>query len=456
MDTHAHPRVRYYRRRIRIVKKISSPRVEDRPQPQPFKLLNSVIQPPHKERTSASPVTRLCTPRDRSLDTCLTTKRRSRFAFNISAADSPLEQPQISYMTGLEALVKHADKLSSYEQKEIWEYNRVYFLGLDAQKLSEGFDDERGQYRVCINDHIAYRYEVIKILGKGTYGTVVEGCDYKRKQKVAIKILKLAKDHLETAAKEISILNKVKSDYSVQFKTAFLFRGHVCISFELLSISLSSYMKMQKFAGLNMPLIRRIAIQLLLGLKDIHSSGVIHCDIKPQNILLKHIHKTGVKIIDFGISCIGKPKIYNYLQTRYYRSPEVILGCSFGTAVDIWSLGCVLAELMNGSPIFKGEDEHDQMIKIMAVFGTLPQELLEKGYKRRYFFHMDNSPILKPNKAGEILQPACFSLRQVLKTTDEAFIDFLAACFEYLPEKRITATEALKHRWIIGKEEKSK
>jgi dual specificity tyrosine-phosphorylation-regulated kinase 2/3/4 len=213
-------------------------------------------------------------------------------------------------------------------------------------------------------------------------------------------------------------------------------------------------MKMQKIAGLNLPFIRRIAIQLLLGLKDIHSSGVIHCDIKPQNILLKHIRKTGVKIIDFGISCIGKPKIYSYLQTRYYRSPEVILGCSFGPAVDIWSLGCVLAELLNGSPIFKGEDEHDQMIKIMALLGTPPFELLEKGYKRRYFFHMDNTPILKPNKAGEILQPTCFSLRQVLKTDDESFIDFLAACFEYLPEKRITATEALKHRWILRKESK--
>lgn len=450
------PKTKNYRRRIRIVRKIPSPRLEDRLQPQPFKLLINPQLPSKvlsKEVLASSPVSRFSTPRDRSLDTYLQLgKQRSCHAQSIFSCDSPIEPSQCVHMTGLGALVKHHENLSSYEQKEIWEYNRVYFLGLDADKLNESFNDEKGQYRVCIKDHLAYRYEAIKILGKGTYGTAVECYDHKRNQKVAVKILKIGRDHLETAAKEIHILKKVKSVYTVQFKKAFYFRGHVCMIFELLSISLSSYMKMRRYTALEMPFIRRVSIQLLMGLKDIHAHGVIHCDIKPQNILLKHLHKTGIKIIDFGISCMGKPKIFNYLQTRYYRSPEIILGCSFGSSVDMWSFGCILGELLNGSPIFKGENEHDQLIRIMSVLGTLPVEVLEKGYKRRHYFNMNNSPIIVPNKAGELLYPNTHSLSQLLKTSDESFLEFITACFEYLPEKRITAEEALKHRWILGQD----
>ncbi len=83
----------------------------------------------------------------------------------------------------------------------------------------------------------------------------------------------------------------------------------------------------------------------------------MHCDLKPENILLKNIKKSGLKIIDFGSSCFEFERMYTYIQSRFYRSPEVILGLAYGMPIDMWSFGCILAELYVGFPLFPGENE---------------------------------------------------------------------------------------------------
>jgi dual specificity tyrosine-phosphorylation-regulated kinase 2/3/4 len=85
----------------------------------------------------------------------------------------------------------------------------------------------------------------------------------------------------------------------------------------------------------------------------------VHCDLKPENILLKQPNKSGIKVIDYGSSCFTNSRIYTYIQSRFYRAPEIILGIPYTMAIDMWSFGCIIAELYTGYPIFPGENETD-------------------------------------------------------------------------------------------------
>jgi len=147
--------------------------------------------------------------------------------------------------------------------------------------------------------------------------------------------------------------------------------------FELLSINLYDFIKDNNFRGLSLSLIRKFAVQILQSLHVLREFSIIHCDLKPENILLKQPNKTGIKLIDFGSSCFSDEKIYTYIQSRFYRAPEIMLAIAYTTAIDIWSFGCILAELYTGFPIFPGESEPEQMALIMEVNGLPPKDMLE-------------------------------------------------------------------------------
>ena len=112
----------------------------------------------------------------------------------------------------------------------------------------------------------------------------------------------------------------------VQLKHGFFFRGHPCLVFEILHLNLYDFLKSNNFAGLSLDLIRRMSIQILQGLQFFRKYDIIHCDLKPENILLKHENKTGIKIIDVGSGCYRSQQMYTYIQSRFYRAPEIIIG----------------------------------------------------------------------------------------------------------------------------------
>jgi dual specificity tyrosine-phosphorylation-regulated kinase 2/3/4 len=149
-------------------------------------------------------------------------------------------------------------------------------------------------------------------------------------------------------------------------------------------MNLYDYVKEKNFMGLNLNTIRKYTVQMLEALKVLKSHSIIHCDLKPENILLANSHKTLVKLIDFGSSCFSHEKIYTYIQSRFYRAPEVMLGISYTSAIDIWSLGCILAELATGFPIFPGESEAEQMILIMELIGVPSTKLLQVSSKHNF------------------------------------------------------------------------
>ncbi|KAK4693480.1 hypothetical protein P7C71_g3927, partial [Lecanoromycetidae sp. Uapishka_2] len=235
--------------------------------------------------------------------------------------------------------------LNIFERGEIVDYKDVYFCGTkDAKKhvgdlateaANFGYDDERGDYNIVTGDHLAYRYEIVDILGKGSFGQVVRCIDHKTGGLVAIKIIRNKKRFHQQALVEVDILQKLREwdphnkHSMVNFTQSFYFRGHLCISTELLGMNLYEFIKCHDFRGFSLKLIRRFAKQLLGSLVLLKAHKVIHCDLKPENVLLAHPARSEIKVIDFGSSCLENEKVYTYIQSRFYRSPEVILGMTY-------------------------------------------------------------------------------------------------------------------------------
>ena len=148
-----------------------------------------------------------------------------------------------------------------------------------------------------------------------------------------------------------------------------MYRKHQCIVFEMLAINLYELLKNTNFRGVSLSLIRKFARQILKSLAYLAQPhiDIIHCDLKPENILLRSPKRSGIKVIDFGSSCKSTERMYSYIQSRFYRSPEVMLGLPYSVAIDMWSLGCILVEMHTGDPLFSGTDQFDQMQKIVQV-----------------------------------------------------------------------------------------
>ncbi|XP_058883549.1 dual specificity tyrosine-phosphorylation-regulated kinase 4-like isoform X4 [Acipenser ruthenus] len=365
-------------------------------------------------------------------------------------------------ITPAEALKHFRNRLTQYEQEEIMDYSELWFLGLDSNKIEGvhggqhncGYDDEHGSYLKVLHDHIGYRFEVLEVIGKGSFGHVVKCLDHNTNELVAVKIIRNKKRFHHQALVEVKILDalrrkdKENSHNVIHMKEYFHFRNHLCISFELLGLNLYELIKKNNFQGFSLPLIRRFTCSLLKCLQMLHRENIIHCDLKPENILLAHKGQGTIKVVDFGSSCYEQQRVYTYIQSRFYRSPEVILGHTYSMAIDMWSLGCILAELYTGSPLFPGENEVEQMACIMEVLGLPPTEFIQTASRKRLFFDSKGSPRNVTNSKGKKRCPNSKDLASVLKTNDALFLDFLRGCLMWDPAQRMTPDEAMQHEWI--------
>ncbi|KAI1002830.1 DYRK-family kinase [Podosphaera aphanis] len=361
--------------------------------------------------------------------------------------------------------LRHAN-LNIFERGEIVDYKEVYFCGtsdvlkhvgeLSTDTINFGYDDERGDYSIIPGDHLSYRYEIVDLLGRGSFGQVVRCVDHKTGGLVAVKIIRNKKRFHQQALVEVNILQKLRdwdpnNKFSmVNFTQSFYFRGHLCISTELLDMNLYEFIKSNSFRGFSLKIVRRFTKQILNSLLLLQQHKVIHCDLKPENVLLAHPLHSEIKVIDFGSSCFENEKIYTYIQSRFYRSPEVILGMTYGMPIDMWSLGCIMAELYSGVPIFPGENEQEQLACIMEIFGPPEKHLIEKSTRRKLFFDSQGKPRLTVSSKGRRRRPSSKTLQQVLKCDDEAFLSFLSKCLKWDPERRMKPDDAIRHEFITG------
>ena len=209
-------------------------------------------------------------------------------------------------------------------------------------------------------------------------------------------------------------------------------------------------LKLNKFLGFSLSLVKRFTLQILNGLNFLEALEIIHCDLKPENILLKYPNKSDIVLIDFGSATFSNEKQHTYIQSRFYRAPEIILGIPYTTSIDMWSLGCILSELHTGKPLLPGESEHDQLVLIIELFGNPSVTVLQQSIKREMFF--ENKVLKDPTVNNIVKVPGSKKLYEVICCADELFLDFITKCLEIDPDLRLTPQAALKHPWLAGKQ----
>ncbi|XP_077941141.1 homeodomain-interacting protein kinase 3 isoform X1 [Gasterosteus aculeatus] len=237
-------------------------------------------------------------------------------------------------------------------------------------------------------------YEVLDFLGRGTFGQVVKCWKRGTGEVVAVKILKNHPSYARQGQIEVGILARLSAENAdehnlVRAFECFQHRSHTCLVFEMLEQNLYDFLKQNKFSPLPLKVIRPVLQQVATALKKLKSMGLIHADLKPENIMLVDPVRQPyrVKVIDFGsASHVSKAVCSTYLQSRYYRAPEIILGLPFCEAIDMWSLGCVIAELFLGWPLYPGALEYDQIRYISQTQGLPGEHLLNSGTKKTRFF----------------------------------------------------------------------
>eukprot|EP00796_Vickermania_ingenoplastis_P005253 gene5253-3764_t len=376
----------------------------------------------------------------------------------------------------------NTSNLTPYEEEEIKAYlPNVFYAGVECKRKilggkghpnNDGYDDENGHYRVAVGDHIAYRYEVLKELGRGTFGVVVKALDHKKRINVAVKIIKGKPSYTKQAKEEVKILELLGRDdpkdeaHVVRLLDTCFFRNHYILVFELLGMDLYSLCQLQQFKPLPLNFIYEFSCQILVALEYSRAHRIIHCDVKPENIVVSTTADTGkisssnplalnnLKLIDFGSACLQDRRLYSYIQSRYYRAPEIVLGIPYTHAIDMWSFGCVLCELANGYPIFPASSEGELLERIIEYLGPVPQEVLAKGKRVNKFY--DEANELRPNlskKGRPRKKPSSRSLQHFLKSAedqsqDQSFFHLVSRCLEYNPSKRLTPREAMEHPWM--------
>jgi len=339
--------------------------------------------------------------------------------------------------------------------------------------INNGYDDDNYDYIVKNGELFNERYIVSTVIGKGSFGQVVKAWDNTTSEPVAIKIIKSKKPFLQQAKTEIELLQflnqKDPTDTAciVRLQEHFMFRGHQCLVFEMLSYNLYDLLRHTAFKGVSLNLIRKFGKQILKALcfLALHDVSVIHCDLKPENILLRHPKRSAIKLIDFGSSCRDGQTVYSYIQSRFYRSPEVLLGCGYSTPIDMWSLGCILVEMHTGEPLFSGQDESDQLVKIVELLGPPPDYMVKSGTKGlKHFRRADESSpytlrdppsVMRTRSLSEVLGvdsggPDGRRLNEPAHTVTDylKLKDLIEKMLHYDPTKRITPFQAIAHSFF--------
>lgn len=227
-----------------------------------------------------------------------------------SNQQNQVERSKTLVVTPEQVMKLYMNKLTPYEQHEIFNYPQIYFIGANANKRPGiignpnncDYDNDQGSYIHIPHDHVAYRYEVLKVIGKGSFGQVVKAYDHKTHMHVALKMVRNEKRFHRQAQEEVRILEHLRKQDKdntmniIHMLDSFTFRNHMCITFELLSINLYELIKKNKFQGFSLQLVRKFSHSLLQCLDALHRNKIIHCDMKPENVLLKQQGRSGLKV----------------------------------------------------------------------------------------------------------------------------------------------------------------
>ncbi|XP_055500890.1 cyclin-dependent kinase-like 5 isoform X1 [Leucoraja erinacea] len=283
------------------------------------------------------------------------------------------------------------------------------------------------------------KFEVLSIVGEGAYGVVLK-CRHKETNEiVAIKKFKDSEENeevKETTLRELKMLRTLKQENIVELKEAFRRRGKLYLVFEYVEKNMLELLE-EMPNGVQPEKMRNYIYQLIKAIHWCHRNDIVHRDIKPENLLISH--NDMLKLCDFGfarnLSEGSNANYTEYVATRWYRSPELLLGAPYGKAVDMWSVGCILGELSDGQPLFPGESEIDQLYTIQRVLGPLPSEQMKLFYSNPRFHGLRFPAVNHPQTLE----------RRYLGVISGVMLDLMKNLLKLNPSERYLTEQCLNH-----------
>ncbi len=297
------------------------------------------------------------------------------------------------------------------------------------------------------------KYEILGIVGEGAYGIVYKCRNKYTNEIVAIKKFKEIHDDIvkKTMKRELKVLQKLKHENIVEFKEAFKNKSKLYLVFEYVEKNLLEVLE-QYPNGLDQKIIKILIFQLCKAVNYLHKNNIIHRDIKPENLLISKDFK--LKVCDFGFarnfSCNSSSynlnnnsendlKLTEYVATRWYRAPELLIdNGKYGPEVDYWAIGCLMGELIDGNPLFPGENELDQIHCIQKILGNFNKKLNDIFYQNPIFYGKSLLNVSKPQTLE----------KRYLGKMSKIGIDFLKGLLEIDPNKRLKSEMLFNHPYF--------
>ncbi|GMH36499.1 hypothetical protein BSKO_04367 [Bryopsis sp. KO-2023] len=355
----------------------------------------------------------------------------------------------------------YLDTCHTYSYSEDYVNSRYDIIDLKIyhKRGTTGFETSK-ELHMEQGDVVAGRYQVQSVVGTAAFSQAVEAFDLKENIPVCLKMVKNNKDFFDQSLDEIKLLRFINAQDPcdekgvVRMYDFFYYKEHLFLVFELLHSNLyevqKKYLKNRSEPYyFTMWRIQSIAGQILRSLVFLHELKIIHSDLKPENILIKSMDPCEVKVIDLGSSCFTTDYLGSYVQSRSYRAPEVILGLAYDQKIDIWSLGCVLAELASGHVLLQSNSLAALLARVESCRGPIPREMVMEGSSSHKFF-TNSGRILRETQSHEyeILVPTPVSLGECIPGADAGFLKFLSVLLTVDPHERASAAEALAHPWL--------
>jgi serine/threonine-protein kinase PRP4 len=334
--------------------------------------------------------------------------------------------------------------------------------------------DREGYYCPRLGEVLGKKYRVISVYGRGVFSTVVKATDLKTEETVAIKVTRMNDMMKNQAKKEVEILAKLTAQADatgtnnccIRLIDSFEDRGMLCLVFEPMAFTLRQLTKkFGKDEGLALSAVRYYLRCMLIALYNLKKEGILHADIKPDNILVSE-SATVCKLADFGCAFpVTENDLTPYLASRWYRSPEVILGLPYDFATDMFGLGCLLYEIATGRVLFQGSSNNEMVKMFQEAKGRFPKKMLSRGlFASKHFdsnirfLHRVTDEATKQNYVRELIftNPTRNLKAEILEAykdePDQAQVlqlhDLLEQMIVLDPKKRITCEEAIRHPFL--------